>query len=162
MGRRQAWGGFHPSPLRCSQLSCLTAWGTSVPASSPTASLPPHPPPKPQRGQERPKPSCAPHEGDGWGPPAPSAGHCEQQPSGCTWGCGGTYHVSSFPLPAEQHVLCVCISSCFSARGSSCLCLPPPFLGDCQRVSCGVSSIWDGTGAGCIPLQLEPVQNLGL
>lgn len=30
-------------------------------------SLPPSSaPPKPQRGQERPKPSCAPHEGDGW------------------------------------------------------------------------------------------------
>lgn len=40
------------------------------------------------------------------------------------------------------------------------LLVPPPFFWGCQKVSCGASSLWDGAGAGCIPLQWDLVENL--
>lgn len=63
----------------------------------------------------------------------------------------------SSPPPAEKHMLCTRVPSCSSTRRSSCSC--PPFFWGCQRVSCGASSFWDGTGAGCIPLQLGLVED---
>lgn len=136
--------------------------GTSVPSPCLPNSLPPSLPPPNLRKDER-GPNQAVHPlrrmGEDLRPlllGTVSSSH-QEGVSRRIRGCGGRRCVSIVPAATgAECALCVCPFLLLEQGEQPLVC---PLLLGCQRVSCGASLFWDGTGAGCIPLQLGLVEN---